>query len=196
MTLSKFYGWFVLLFSILICIFYGLCDLSTRIQDVKTVKHRKVAIFRVDDSFTKEEQEAIASALWEWEIASGGYFQFGLYIDNIDPREVLTWSEDGIMTIYNASSFLSWELYIGRTLLRVPGAIGMATLYPGDIFVFSTSLQSRQLEKLIIHEVGHLLGVPHSKDPKSVMYHELFNPRAASLQGHDVETAKEFHGSF
>jgi len=196
MTLSKVYGWFVLIFSISICVFQGLCDISTKVQNTKTAKHRKSIIFRVDSSFTKAEQEAIAQALWNWELSSGGYFQFGFYVDDIGLGDVLTWQEDGIMTIYDASSFLSWKLYIGKTLLTVSGTIGLAMLYPGDIFIFSTVLHGRQMEQLVVHEVGHLLGVPHSSDPKSVMHGKLFDPRTVSLQGYDIETAKKLHESF
>ena len=193
MNLQNKFAWGVLGVAIFLFVSQGLFLLSANIQTPKPLFHRRTIIFRVDDSFTYEEQEAIAAALMRWEVASNGHFRFSFYTDKVEFGEMWRWKEDGLATIYKATSVVSWKRNVGKIVSQAPEIVGLAMIYPGDIFIFTDNLQYEFLEKVVTHEVGLLLVGPwHSPDPSSVMYGYIHDPRKMMIQSVDVELAKKF----
>jgi hypothetical protein len=191
--LQKIYVWLVLVVAISFCTCQGLCFLTTKIQTPKPLLHRRTIIFRVDDSFTYEEQEAIAAALTRWEVASDNHFQFSFYTDRVGLGEVLRWKEDGLPTIYKASPLTSWQRHIGKIMAQSPTIVGLAMIYTGDIFIFSTNLEYELMEKIIVHEAGHIIVGPwHSPNQESIMYGRIDYPQRMIIQPEDVKIAKKF----
>jgi len=106
---------------------------------------------------------------------------------------MLRWKEDGLPTIYKASSLVSWQRHVGKVIAPSVAVIGLAAIYTGDIFIFSMDLEHGLMEKIVTHEVGHILAGPwHSSDPKSVMYRMISKPQNMTIQLVDVELAKRF----
>jgi hypothetical protein len=195
--LQNIYVGFILAVSVLFCAFQGLCVLSIMTQDPEPLLKRKTIIFRIDDSFTYEEQEIIAKGLRQWETASNNYFQFKYYTETITVKDMFRWKEDTLPTIYNASSIVSWKRHVAKSIMQDTSIVGFAMIYPGDIFVFSTSTEDNFLEKLITHEVGHLLMGPiHSSNENSIMQGALYPKVQLSIQSEDLEIAKAFCGLF
>jgi len=157
--------------SILLCVPKGVIITSVLWEEYsKPLVDRKTVIFRVDASFSSEEQDAIGRALRRWEVATNGYITFKYYTEHVPLGEVFKWKSDGIPTIYDARSILSWPRHMGRHLAGT-SAIGLATIYTGDIFLF---MDDGMLESIATHEVGHiLLDTWHSKDPQSIMYSSI-----------------------
>jgi len=135
------------------------------------LKDNRNITFRIDNSFNTEERVKIEQALQRWVAATKGHVNLKCYVGDVTILDLFKFKSDGIPTIYNAISPLSWK----RHLLMFGSdnyhsdTIGMALSFIGDIFIMKGG---KDFEDLVTHEVGHILiATPwHSKDPKSVMY--------------------------
>jgi len=92
-----------------------------------------------------------------------------------DVDVVVTWSPDlGEGRLGRAQ--VEWSLKDGRGQVRVLG-LHLATRAPNDE---GPALSPHQVELVAAHEMGHVLGLPHSDDPRDVMYPENTSTRLTS----------------
>ena len=111
---QKIYFSFVVIVISLTLLSQGFVQVALRVQDEKFVLKKRAMIFRVDASFSDEEQNVIWKSLKNWEQATNNYVEFGYYTEEIPFGEAFRWKEDGVITIYNASSFFFMEETFGR----------------------------------------------------------------------------------
>jgi predicted Zn-dependent protease len=69
---------------------------------------------------------------------------------------------------------MEWERRDGVVTVRIR-ALNLSTHLPAN--VGGGALTPRQVELVAAHEMGHALGLPHSDDPRDVMY-----PRNTALR--------------
>lgn len=135
-------------------------------------------VLRIDDKFTKEQQEDIREATRTWYKASKRRICFLIGEIPIPKSEALTWRNDGCFTIYSGE--YRWQKRVARkqgcvykgklpcvaiTIMGKPDGIG------GDIFI----VRSNKFRALMLHEIGHIMGLPHSMNKKDVMYKIIKN---------------------
>jgi hypothetical protein len=153
---------------LLLCSFYTFIQCSLYFQDSTFLTKRRVILFRIDASFSDEEQRIIGQAIKRWQRATNNYVEFGYYTEHIPFDEIFRWKSDGVPTIYNARSFFSWERHIGKDAVDLAKPLGVTVPYTGDIFLLC---EGEIFSNVITHEVGHvLLRFWHSKNEMSIMY--------------------------
>lgn len=138
------------------------------------LKSRQTITFRVDHSFSQEEQKSILKAMKAWEIATDGLVQFQTYIAKPRLSEFLSGLEHFDPMIYDARKPSHWVFYIARYIMNPPTPRAMVLLPAGDIFIMF-SRGDRDFQSSMEHELGHvLIGGWHSPNKESIMY-----PRAS-----------------
>jgi Matrixin len=77
--------------------------------------------------------------------------------------------------------------------VSVPPASFVTGTYAGDLFVnTAAAFTPDTLYAVALHEAGHALGLPHSTDPRSVMFSHL--NRNTTLTAGDVAAVRELYG--
>src|ERR1700744_1387524 len=60
---------------------------------------------------------------------------------------------------------------------------------------FSKDWNDAYLRKIVMHEYGHALGLPHSENRNSIMYWLVFAPSAERLYGNQTITAADLNAA-
>jgi hypothetical protein len=137
-------------------------------------KCQRIIIVRVDNSFSKKEKTEIEKSATKWHFASLKRICFGIIYHNIY-NDSTTYFSDNISTIYNVNS--DWKKVVAqeqRCKYEKNKCMGVAISHNGnqlgaDIFI----IKRHKFYPLILHELGHLLGLPHSDNPNDTMFQEI-----------------------
>jgi len=130
---------------------------------------------RVDNSFSKKQKEIIRKSMVAWYLASNRKICFTSVYYNL-PNEYATYNKDKQNTIYNANR--GWKLFVAndRTCIyEIDKCIGITYNEENELYSDIFIIEKRELFQLVIHELGHLLGLNHSKNEKDIMYEFIDN---------------------
>jgi len=160
-------------------------------------KHQRISwknnlpiLLNIDKSIPKNAIPAINRAVNTWNdvFYDMGYKDkaFKLTADKIENQ--IVWSSDWPNDQYDTQAFTHLE-WIGSNILS--SSIFINSVYynfyfDSDIFNIGTSLD---LESLMVHELGHVLGLNHNNEDFSVMYFSLGSGEIRrSLLDEDIES--------
>jgi predicted Zn-dependent protease len=136
----------------------------------------------VDDQET-HPPEAFEKAMLAWQTASKGSIQFKRLTAN-------TANDDGIFISWSDETNPQRPYEVGRTVNQTHLKEGHPFIYRSEIVLqrnprinqhLDVDAQQLQLYATFLHEMGHALGLEHTQDPHSVMFHR-------SLQNHQFTT--------
>ncbi len=155
--------------------------------------NRVPVVFQIDQSVPENFRAAIVSAADDWNRSSGKtLIQISSEIANstewkIDGKNIIYWvTKTGVFasTTQQAKSLLRWN---GPQMTDVDILINAVnwTFYVTD----TQDKNALHLESLLVHELGHALGLAHQPLAKSVMYMSLGGGvvRTQPLQDPDLQ---------
>lgn len=165
----------------------------------QNVKARLPVYFYIDDSVPLMYREAILDASLDWNDATGRkFFEFAGMVSSES-----NWQQyDGIRTIYwvtgryvrssNEQAFIHSKWY---------GSIfAESDIWINNVnFTFYTDANPDagmvHLKSLMLHELGHMIGLAHSPDANSVMFKTLSNRTERPLTETDIKNVECEYGS-
>jgi len=129
----------------------------------------------IDKSFNAQELAQIESAFDQWTYSLNGYMEFKIVARDVDFEHlkevvdsVIDRTGQGLEIIpeTDASAFES-----PSALAYVPGAIQEGKWYPSpEIHIVRDRIGERDLRQIVLHEIGHTLGLDHSPVKNTLMY--------------------------
>lgn len=174
---------FMLVFFALDLVFFSVL----RSQDHNPTILEEEIIVGIDDSFSEEELDLISEALLEWEESLIGQVSISAHMYNVPFEDVSFWADDNIITIYNATNFLSWPWHVAKQITLTPlnNCLGVTLLPSRDIFI----LENGELFKTIVkHEFGHVLCCQHSENKNDIMY-SYASKESTEITKEDIDQA-------
>lgn len=141
---------------------------------------------RIDKSFTKKQKNAIERATKIWYSASKKRVCF--YIIEDDVSNVEDYRRDDITTIYSGN--YRWHIHYANDhgciyQLNKCLAVTISSLtkkFRHDIFLIKHS----KFLPLVVHELGHILGLQHSNNIEDLMYEvirrDIFKPSKNDIE--------------
>ncbi len=135
------------------------------------------------DEVQTRPPDAFEKAVLAWQTASNGAVQF-------KQRTALTDDSDGIFISWSDETNPQRPYEVGRTVNQTHLKEGHPYIYRSKIVLqrhprinqhLNVDAQQLQLYATFLHEMGHALGLEHTQDPHSVMFHR-------SLQNHQFTT--------
>ena len=144
----------------------------------------------VDNSFTPAETMDIGQALSNWNHASGGRICFTVAWSLLNTEyEKKRWRTDGMNTIYSGAR--DWHRKAAQAgSCKKPGSCSAVTFWQQDekaADIFYLSRNRIQFRALTEHEVGHVLGLWHSKNPHDLMYGTVVEGFNYNITNNDKE---------
>jgi hypothetical protein len=128
---------------------------------IATTAHSDIYVFQVSPKFTFEQQQKLAQAFQSWEKVRPVHIQFAegdcpTSFDKVDACFIPTFS-------------------VEECLPDTKAAVGCthATTNYIEVHIDVSCGNINTFYRLALHETGHVLGVGHSEDRSSVMYHEV-----------------------
>jgi len=128
---------------------------------------------RMDKSFSKKQKDAVEKAAGLWYDASMKKICFLIVEADVSKPE--DYSRDDVTTIY--SGHYKWQIHAAINhgcLFSLDGCLGVTTPSKThkprhDIFL----VRHEDFRMLVAHELGHVLGLNHSKSKKDLMFEDI-----------------------
>jgi hypothetical protein len=128
---------------------------------------------RMDKSLTKKQKNTVERAARSWHKASNKRICF--YIIEADVSKIEDYSRDDMTTIYSGNH--PWHIVQANNhgcIYQLDKCLGITTpsktrKHVHDIFL----IKKKDFYQLVKHELGHVLGLQHSKNPKDLMYEDV-----------------------
>lgn len=135
-------------------------DPKTTIADVQPVY--------IDAQFTSEERSAIVAAAEEWNTVLNGYRRYDVQEKPFDmDYSVITKmfnTDQGLLVLRRTVADIEDEPDLENALAWVPG-LGAPLVY-----VVADRIGTRDLKSIVLHEIGHTLGVDHIRIKGTLMF--------------------------
>ncbi len=166
---------FALIIVFILCLF-SCCgrqdkiDIPSEVRSQGSQTQNHIIKINIDEEFTSDEEITIEQALKTWEKVSGNYIKFEYLYHQKRPGRL----EDYFWEKQYKHSIFIWKADFGNTSAafdyKYINFVGFWDLH-GNIVVFTDRItdQQNQLYNVLVHEVGHMLGLRHIDYEKSVM---------------------------
>lgn len=128
-------------------------------------KNRPCHLIRLslDKNFTKNEVSLILGAAWRWKLAANGLIDFDITLEedmsDFSPWEELDIQRDRVRIWKTYNSDLRLREFEDQTGLEVLGFTGKSYIF----LVFDRFESEDDFQNIMIHEIGHLLAISHTK---------------------------------
>lgn len=136
---------------------------SCRLQGVVTIngvtysRHPKVYNILIDKSFNRSERYAIYHAIHRWESKTDVKINATIgNIENFKKITIIKCEDPKIARMFD------------KTLETGYGQTG-GVWYNDDIYILMERISPMFLDDIVTHELGHMLGLKHNPDKKSIM---------------------------
>lgn len=151
----------ILAFLVLCCTVQPVAEVPS---DAGTGQHTYIQ-FHGDTSFTKEERKEIELAMDTWAGVTSGLVGFTVAwdVDWQSTASIVEHENDSLISRVDPSNPYFQDGAIGR-VAEIGGR-------PAHVWIVADRCnQLGVFRQVVIHELGHILGMLHTKDPDSIMY--------------------------
>ena len=135
-------------------------------------------------------------AFMDWQKHTNGNFSFEFVGTKSTANIVVVFVESGMNTICKRQEALGCTKFHSARTVYGNQRILVAKIYISMYDQDGKSMTSNQIYTIMLHEIGHALGLKHSEDQNSLMY-ESTNSQMADkqeIQPEDSETLYELYG--
>lgn len=171
--------------SLLVCILFTFCCCNKNIitkerspQINYIIPPSQPIILNIDDDFTKDQQNQIVMAISSWENSSRGKISFIYYFGQLKPGLLKNFYKKN----YPDSSIFLWKITSDKQLNSelVEDTKNYAGVYDekGNVGIFMKKFiypQNKNFYKVILHELGHVLGMKHIAGVDNVMNPNVYD---------------------
>lgn len=138
----------------------------------------------IDKDFKADARADIHAALDEWNFAFNGYVTYLVVSDGFDMDEDViervNRTGQGLIIVSIPDAFL--DLFVPEGVLAWVDDLGDPVVH-----VASGRIGTRNLKKIVMHEIGHVLGVPHTTASNTLMS-KYYQDQAACIDDYTLRT--------
>ena len=165
------------IFALIICLF---CFISATVraeEEEKVLPHwENLKSIKVYIPPKHEYSSLMKKAFDEWESASKGKIKF-LYVYSPKQAQDIVVFNDMFSGDELGTTTMKHQTICAPIYKRVDGKMNATEIYA-----------------VMLHEIGHSLGLPHSNDQKALMYYQSYKGGAKSITQSDVKALYEIYG--
>ena len=138
----------------------------------------------VDKSFAMDAREDIHAALDEWNFAFNGYVTYVVVSDDFDMEvavlEKIVRTRQGLVVLSVPDNFLEDNV--------PPGVLAWVDDLGDPVVHIATGrIGTRDLKKIVMHEIGHTLGIPHTQAAFTLMS-QYYQVQSACIDEYTLHT--------